>query len=164
MSADDPEQTLKGSDHRGSDQALVSGSLQSFINTSNKVVLMEWLAKEANRTGLHGSCPHAIIRIASHENNGYAVTSGDKAVLQVNAVQPRHLHIGDKARCVVNLLGFEKFIARAKCGSVVVERLHELFRRIAHGFIVIDNRNQYLRHSVLRASRFGGSAGVSLSH
>src|SRR5438552_1844839 len=103
-----------------------------------------------------------MISIASHENNGYAVTSGDKAVLQVNAVQPRHLHIGDKARCVVNLLGFEKFIGRAKCGSVVVERLHELFRRIAHDFIVIDNRYQYLRHSALRACRSAGArAGLS---
>jgi hypothetical protein len=30
--------------------------------------------------------------------------------LQVNAAQPRHLHIGDKARCVVNPLGFKKII------------------------------------------------------
>jgi hypothetical protein len=41
---------------------------------------------------------------------GYAVTSGDEAVMQVNAVQPRHLHIGDNARCVAKLLGFKKFI------------------------------------------------------
>jgi hypothetical protein len=35
--------------------------------------------------------------------------------------------------------------------------LHELFRRIAHGFIVIDNRYQCLRHSVLRACRSAGA-------
>src|SRR4029077_10766577 len=91
-----------------------------------------------------------IIRTASHENDGDAVTSRDKAVLQVKAAQPGHLYPGDKARCVVELLGFEKIIGRAKRGIVVVaQKSHEPFRRIAHGFIVIDNRNQYLRHSAI---------------
>ena len=35
------------------------------------------------------------------------MTSGDKAVLQVKAAQPGHLHPGDKARCVVDLLGLK---------------------------------------------------------
>ena len=70
------------------------------------------------------------------------MTSGDKVVLQVKAAQPRHLHIGDKARCVVNLLGFEKFVGRGKRGNVVVaQRSHERFRRMAHGFIVINDYN-----------------------
>ena len=38
-----PEQTLKGSITVGSNQALVSGRLQSFLDTSDKVVLTEWL-------------------------------------------------------------------------------------------------------------------------
>ena len=39
-----PEQTLKGAPITvGSNQALVSGSLQSFLDTSDKVVLIEWL-------------------------------------------------------------------------------------------------------------------------
>jgi hypothetical protein len=71
-------------------------------------------------------------------------------VLQVNAAQSRHLHIAYDARCAADLPGFEKFVGRGKRGSVVAERLHERFRRIAHGFIVIDNRNQYLSHSALR--------------
>ena len=39
----DLEQTLKGPISVGSDQALVSGSLQSSLDTSDKVVLTEWL-------------------------------------------------------------------------------------------------------------------------
>jgi len=31
--------------------------------------------------------------MTSDENDGYAVTSGDKVILQVNAVHARHLHI-----------------------------------------------------------------------
>ena len=39
-----PEQTLKGAPITvGSNQALVSGSLQSFVDTSDKVVLIKWL-------------------------------------------------------------------------------------------------------------------------
>jgi hypothetical protein len=94
---------------------------------------------------------------------GYAVTSGDKVVLQVKAAQPRHLHIGDKARCVVNLLGFKKIIGRAKRGSVVAQRSHERFRRIAHGFFVIDNRDEYLRHSAFSGACRSAGARACLS-
>ena len=59
------------------------------------------------------------------KNDRYAVTPGDKVVLQVNAGQSRHLHIGDKARCVVNLLGFKKFVGRGKRGNAVAESAHE---------------------------------------
>jgi hypothetical protein len=43
---------------------------------------------------------------------------------------------------------------------VVAQRSHERFRRVAHGFFVIDNRNQYLRHKHVSGVPFGGSAGV----
>jgi hypothetical protein len=83
--------------------------------------------------------------------------------LQVKAAQPRHLHIGDKARCVVNLLGFKKIISRGKRGSVVAQRSHERFRRIAHGFFVIDNRNQYLRHGAFAGACHSAGARARLS-
>ena len=62
------------------------------------------------------------------ENNGDAMTSGDQPVLQIQAAQPRHLHIGDEARCVVDLLGIEKFLGGAKRGSVIAQRSHERFQ------------------------------------
>ena len=92
-----------------------------------------------------------------------AMTSGDKAVLQVKAAQPGHLYPGDKARCVVDLLGFEKIIGRAKRGSVVAQRSHERFRRIAHGFFVIDNRNQCLRHKRISGACRSAGARALLS-
>ena len=71
------------------------------------------------------------------------MTSGDQPVLQLNAAQSRHLHIGDETRCVIDLLGFEKFLGRAKRRSVIAQRSHEEFHRLAHGIIVIDNRNRH---------------------
>ena len=41
-SAIDPGADIEGPITVGSDQALVSGSLQSFLDTSDKVVLTEW--------------------------------------------------------------------------------------------------------------------------
>jgi hypothetical protein len=131
MSANDPEQTLKLlRSPSGRTKLWCQAAFKAF-----SIHPIKWSSRSGlfrtNCSGLHGSCPHAIITIASHENNGYAVTSGDKAVLQVNAAQSRNLHIGDKARCVVNLLRFEKFIGRAKCGSVVVQRLNELHHAVS---------------------------------
>ena len=119
----------------------VSGSLQSLLKTAEQVVVIVWLAQEANCSGLHCACPRGIVRKTRDENDGDAMTSGDQPMLQVNAAQARHLQIGDQARCVVDFRGFEKFVGRAKRGSVVAQRSHERFRRFAHAFIVIDNRN-----------------------
>ena len=87
MSANDPKRTSKAPqrhDRRGR-AALVSVSLQSLVDIAEQVVVIVWLAQEGNRTGLHGACPRGIVRIASDENNGDAMTSGDQPVLQVNA-------------------------------------------------------------------------------
>ena len=43
-SANDPKRTLN---------PLVSGSLQSLLKTAEQVVVIVWLAQEANRTSLH---------------------------------------------------------------------------------------------------------------
>jgi len=106
-----------------------------------------WLGHEANRSGLHGSCASAILRMTGDENDGDAVAPGDQPVLQVDATQSRHSQIADEARYVVDLIGFEKFVGRGKRGSAVAQRAHERFRPVADGFIVIDDRNYWnIRH------------------
>jgi len=82
--------------------------------------------------------------------------------LQVKAGQTRHLHIGDKARCVVSLLGFKKFIGRGKRGSAVAESAHEALYRVAHGFIVIDDHNHrgFWQVRVPVAARYQVSAAL----
>ena len=74
------------------------------------------------------------------------MASGDQLVLQVKTAQSRHLHIGDEARCVAELLGIEKFDGGAKRGNAVAERSQETFHPLAQGIIVIDNRNYTTAH------------------
>ena len=96
----------------------VSGG-QSLVEIPEQVFVTAWLAQEANRTGLHGAHPQFFFGMACDENNGDAMTAGDQPVLQIQAAQPRHLHIGDEARCVVDLLGVEKCLRGAKRRSAV---------------------------------------------
>ena len=110
--------------------ALVLASLQSLPKIAEQVVEIDWLAQEGNRSGLHSACPHVFIEMARDENNGNAMTSGDQVVLQINPTQSRHLHIGDQTRCVVDMIGVEKFVGRAKCGGVVAQRSYEPFVRL----------------------------------
>ena len=91
-------------------RAIASVRLQSLFQMVNQLLVIGWLAQEANRTGFHGACPHVFVRIASDENYGNSVTSGDQAVLQVKAAQPRHLHIGNEARGVGDLLRLENYL------------------------------------------------------
>ena len=64
---------------------LVSGSLQSLIETADKVVVIDRLAQEGNRSGLHRACPRDIVRLTRDENDRDAVTLGDQPVLQLDA-------------------------------------------------------------------------------
>src|SRR6478735_1476896 len=97
-------------DPKRTSHPAVSISFQSLLKKAKQVVVIKWFVQETNRSGLHGACPHVFIRIGRDENYWDAMTSGDQPVLQVNAAQSRHMLIGDEARCVVDLFGFEKFI------------------------------------------------------
>ena len=52
---------------------------------------------------------------------------GDETVLQVSAVQARHLHISDETRCIEQLPGLKKVLCRTECGSDVAQRSQEAF-------------------------------------
>ena len=141
---------------------MVSGSLQCCVETANQLIYVARLAQETNRSGLHGACPNPILSKTRHENDRYAVTLGNKVVLQVKASQPRHPHIADKARCVVNLIRLKKFIGRGKRGNAVAESAHEALYRVAHGFIVIDDHNHrgFWQVRVPLAARYQVSAAL----
>src|SRR3954467_9793789 len=116
MSPNDPKRTSN---------PLVSGSLQSFLDTPDQVMNIVWLAQEAYRPSLHRACPSAVVRIARDKNDGYAMPLGDETVLQIKPAQAWHVQISDETRCVVLLLGLEKFLCRTKRGSAVAQRSHE---------------------------------------
>src|SRR4029077_18152018 len=75
------------------------------------------------------------------KNDGNAMPVGDETVLQVDTGQARHLHIGDETRCIVQLLGLEKFLCRTERAGVVAQRSEEFLQGFACRLIVIDNRN-----------------------
>jgi hypothetical protein len=56
---------------------LASGSFQSLIEITEQMVVIVWLAQEANRSGLHGASPRDVVRITCNENDGDVVTSSD---------------------------------------------------------------------------------------
>ena len=65
--------------------ALVSARLQSLPKIAEQVVVIDWLAQEGNRSGLHGACPSVIVRMTSDKNDRNAMPLGDQQVLQVKA-------------------------------------------------------------------------------
>src|SRR6185312_396916 len=64
------------------------------------------------------------------------------------------MQIGDEARCVADLLGFEKSLDRSKSESAVAQRAHEPFHRLAHGIIVINDGNIWNCFVQRRTHRF----------
>src|SRR5207249_3279090 len=61
----------------------------------------ERFAEEAQRSGLERARPHRFLGKSGHEDNWYVATLRQKQALQFDAVQARHLQIGDQAGRVV---------------------------------------------------------------
>src|ERR1700730_1944836 len=64
----------------------------------------ERLAEEAQRSGLKRARPHRFLGKSGHEDNRYVAALCQKQVLQFDAIQARHLQIGDQAGRIVQAL------------------------------------------------------------
>ena len=109
---------------------------------------MEGLAQKADRACIEHTSSELFLREGSYEYDRRVDTLRNQQVLQIGPAQSRHLHVRDQARGVVEQIGFEKFLSRCKGIGVQSERLDEPPRRVAHGNVIINNRNHGdLRHA-----------------
>src|SRR5262245_61033983 len=75
------------------------------------------------------------------EDHWRLVASRDQRGLQFDPTQPRHLHISDQARRVVQSVGSQKIFSRREGLGTIAERLQELVGCFTNERVVIDDRD-----------------------
>ena len=75
------------------------------METTDKVLLVKGLAEKAESATRQSPPADAILREGGDENHRKPPAIGDKAILQIDAADARHLHIGNDAGRVVELRG-----------------------------------------------------------
>src|SRR5215813_13770929 len=116
-------------------------SLYRLVDEFYQCFTFEGLAEEAQGTSLHDARPQPLLRKSGHEDDRDVATLRQQRFLQFDAVQARHLQIGDHAGRMVQMRRLQERFCRCKRVGIQAERRHKAFDRTAHRLIIVDDRD-----------------------
>jgi len=111
----------------------------------DQVIHVKGLGQESNRSSLESSRARLLFHRGCYENHRRSVAPRYQKALQLNPAQTRHLHVGDQARGVIDLIRLQKLLRRRKRHRAVAEGSQKRFRRLTHKTVIIHNRNHLER-------------------
>src|SRR5215831_12393897 len=132
------------------------------VDTSEQVVLVEWLAQVTNHPIPQRALPRAVVRVRGDQNGRYALSGRHQVAMQLDPCHTRHLHVRDQTRGAGDLAGAQELFCGCESFGRISQRLHEPPDRLTHRLIVVDDRDQGLgfRHfTSLIVLPFGPSDG-----
>src|SRR5215472_16937977 len=115
-------------------------SLYRLVDEFYQCFTFEGLAEEAQGTSLHDARPQPLLRKGGHEDDRDVATLRQQRFLQFDAVQARHLQIGDDAGRMVQMRRLQELFCGCKRVGAEAERRHEAFDRTAHRLVIVDDR------------------------
>src|ERR1700730_6094311 len=80
-------------------------SPQSNIDGGQEVGFFKWFEQIAERSSLQRLSPRILVLESGNENDWYLMAVGYQAALQLQPIQPRHLHIQNQARRFIESAG-----------------------------------------------------------
>src|SRR5215813_8935538 len=116
-------------------------SLYRLVDEFYQRFTFERLAEEAQGASLYGARPQPLLGEGGHEDDGDAATLRQQRFLQVDAIQARHLQIGDHAGRMLQMRRLQECLCRRKRVGIQAERRHKAFDRTAHRLIIVDDRD-----------------------
>jgi hypothetical protein len=111
--------------------------LHDCVEMPDQCPPVEWLAQEADRSGIQCLRPCALLGKGGNEDDRQATALRQQVTLQLDSAHPGHLHIRDHAERVIHLGRGEELLRRRKCVSDISERAHKPVRRDADRRIII---------------------------
>src|SRR5215470_14829455 len=115
-------------------------SLYRLVDEFYQRFTFEGLAEEAQGTSLHDARPQPLLGKSGHEDDRDVATLRQQRFLQFDAVQARHLQIGDHAGRMVQMRRLQELLCGCKRVGAEAERRHKAFDRTAHRLIIVDDR------------------------
>src|SRR4051794_4903610 len=127
--------------------------LQGGVERVEQGGLAEWL--EQAFVGSVCEEPWTIRRIGvgGNEDNGNLLAPADQFLLQLGSRHPRHRDVEEETTRLTHETRGEKRFSRGKCRSGKAEQPQEIWERLAHGLVIVDDRHQrrLLHHDVLNS-------------
>ena len=105
---------------------------QSPVQTFEQALVAEWLAEKPARSCCQRTRANPLVGESRDEDDRRTVSRGRQPVLQLDAAQTGHLHVGDQAGCVGDVLRTQEFLGRRECRSRVTKRPYKPFGRLAN--------------------------------
>src|SRR5262249_4866620 len=115
-------------------------SLYRLVDEFYQRFTFEGFAEEAQGTSLHEARPQSLLVKSGHEDDRDVAALRQQRFLQFDAVQARHLQIGDHAGRMVQMRRLQELFCGCKRVGAEAERRHKAFHRTAHRLIIVDDR------------------------
>src|SRR5215831_4727014 len=116
-------------------------SLYRLVDEFYQRFSFERLAEEAQGASLYGARPQPLLGEGGHEDDGDAATLRQQRFLQLDAIQARHLQIGDHAGRMLQMRRLQERLCLCNRVGMQAERSHKAFDRTAHRLIIVDDRD-----------------------
>src|SRR3984957_18750105 len=111
--------------------------------------MIERFCKKLDCAASHGLNTHPGVSMSSNKNDGNVAFLFFQPVLQLQTRHLWHADVNDQARGFTMQIGFEELLRGSEAPCCKPRRLQKVAQRILHGFIIVNDRNQF-GHSVHR--------------
>src|SRR6266568_4373940 len=115
--------------------------------------MIEWFRKKLDGTLSHCLNPHPGVSMSSNEDDRNIAFLFFQPGLQLQTRHLGHADVKDQASGLTMQIGFEEFFRGSKAPCDQPSRFHEVAKRILHGLVVINDRNQFERSVHRHAAR-----------
>ena len=96
----------------------------------------------ADDSVFQSAVPHIVVGVGRNEDRWNRMTRINQATVEIVAVHPWHMDVGDQAGGLAEMRRGEEIGCRRKDFNGVTERSEEPSRGFAEGLIIVNDRDQ----------------------
>src|SRR5579862_948448 len=119
-------------------------SLDCLVDRNQENVIRKWLRQELHCPSFHRFHRHRYITVSSDEDNRYVSAIVRDALLQLQAVEPRHRNVEHQTTWDSTARAGKKFGGGCERRRTPPFGLNQQFKRFAHGYVVVDDEDNRL--------------------
>ena len=111
------------------------------LDPGEQFLVVERFFNKVAGAALQGSDRHRHIAMAGHENDRELRAERVESFMQLQAAHFRHPHIQHQAAAHIVAAGVQETLGGIEAGHLVTFAFEQPGHRIAHGFVVINDKN-----------------------
>ena len=102
----------------------------------------EWLEQALDGALLEQAWPDALISVSGDEDDRDRLPAKRQFLLEIGSGHARHGDVENQTLGLADIVGRKKFLGRGECLGRKAKFPEQVGQRLAHGFVVIDDRHE----------------------